>query len=107
MDNAYSIAVDNALDALHKTRYKDREPNPLESLLSTAVHYGSSPVTYLGAKSAGPGYMDRNMAQRLVEPVMGTGKYIIPAAGVTAAGIGIHDLVQLIREQQSLGVVEP
>ena len=107
-DDAYSQKLYDTIDGISESRFKDRDPNAVENAIYGAVHLGSSPVTYLGDKSAGPGYEDRNMAQRLVEPVAGTAKYVLPAVGITAAGKGLYDLSQMLSDdQQTSGTIAP
>lgn len=71
---------------------------------------GASPSTRLMPVDTGPEPFLQAMGRGLeyaIPAMNAVPKYVIPAAGVTAAGIGIHDLVQLLGAQQTEGTIKP
>jgi hypothetical protein len=87
--------MDGYLDGITK----DRDLNPLESAIALGVRGASSPITYLGDSP--------NRVMQYAAPVAGTAKYVIPAAGVTAAGAGLYDLAQQFSADQEYNNVQP
>jgi len=99
VDDAYTQKIYDSVDNYAYDIADKRAINPVEQALIGAALGGSNQITYLGNHP--------NKVMQYAEPIAGTAKYLIPAAGVTAAGAGLYDLAQQFSADQEYNNVQP